>query len=128
VRRALPAREQFQGFIKHLRRFLAEHREYGLFFAMLAAEAVESNERVADAIREKLEQYAKVLEGIIRHGQRTGEFRQDVDPLHAAHGVFGGCLGVLVHHHLFRASLGYDPLMAALHLWVVAGAQARPGG
>jgi AcrR family transcriptional regulator len=122
--RALPAREQFQSFIGRAQRLLGDHREYGIFFAMLAAEAADSNERVADAIREKLELYAGVLEGIIRHGQRTGEFRQDVDALHAAHGVFGGYLGVLVHHNLFRASLGYDPLMAALHLLVSAGAQA----
>lgn len=126
--RALPAREQLQSFIGRAQRMLGGHREYGIFFAMLAAEAADSNERVADAIREKLELYAGVLEGIIRHGQRTGEFRQDVDALHAAHGVFGGYLGVLVHHNLFRASLGYDPLMAALHLLVVAGAQARLSG
>lgn len=124
AQRALPAREQLQAFTGRTQRFLSDHREYGIFFAMLAAEAPESNERVAEAIREKLELYARVLEGIIRYGQRTGEFRQDVDALHAAHCVFGGQLGVLVHHNLFRGTLGYDPLAAALHLLVVAGAQA----
>jgi AcrR family transcriptional regulator len=125
--RRLPAREQLQAFIDRMQRFLRCHREYGIFFAMLAAEAAESNERVAEAIREKLELYAKEVERIIRHGQKTGEIRQDVDALHAAHGLFGGCLGVLVHHNLFRATLEHGPLMATLHLLVVAGTQARPG-
>lgn len=123
--RTRTAREQLQAFTERTQEFLRCHREYGIFFAMLAAEAAESNDRVADAIREKLALYAKVLEGIIRHGQKTGEFRQDVDALHAAHGLFGGYMGVLVHQNLFRATLSYDPLVAALHSLVTAGTQAR---
>ncbi|WP_163990045.1 TetR/AcrR family transcriptional regulator [Pyxidicoccus caerfyrddinensis] len=123
--RELPAREQLQAFTERTQEFLRCHREYGIFFAMLAAEAAESNDRVADAIREKLAVYAKVLEGIIRHGQKTGEFRQDVDALHAAHGLFGGYMGVLVHQNLFRATLDYAPLVAALHRLVTDGTQAR---
>ncbi|MCP3135882.1 TetR/AcrR family transcriptional regulator [Pyxidicoccus xibeiensis] len=123
--RALSAREQFHAFTERTQEFLRCHREYGIFFAMLAAEAAEANDRVADAIREKLALYAKVLEGIIRHGQKTGEFRQDVDALHTAHSLFGGYMGVLVHQNLFRATLSYDPLVAALHLLVTAGTDAR---
>jgi AcrR family transcriptional regulator len=123
--RALPAREQLQAFTERTQEFLRCHREYGIFFAMLAAEAAESNDRVADAIREKLSQYAKVLEGIIRHGQKTGEFRQDVDALHAAHGLFGGYMGVLVHQNLFRATLSYDPLVSALQSLMSVGTQTR---
>ncbi|MCY1017033.1 TetR/AcrR family transcriptional regulator [Pyxidicoccus sp. MSG2] len=123
--RSRPAREQLQSFTERTQEFLRCHREYGIFFAMLAAEAAESNDRVADAIREKLAVYAKVLEGIIRHGQKTGEFRQDVDALHAAHGLFGGYMGVLVHQNLFRATLDYAPLVGALHRLVTDGTQAR---
>lgn len=123
--RALPAREQLQAFTTHLQDFLRGHREYGIFFAMLAAEAAESNDHVAEAIRDKLARYAKVLEGIIRHGQKTGEFRQDVDALHAAHGLFGGYLGVLVHQNLFRDTLSYEPLVSALHVLVTSGTQTR---
>ncbi len=123
--RTLPAREQLQSFTERTQEFLRCHREYGIFFAMLAAEAAESNDRVADAIRDKLTLYAKVLEGIIRHGQRTGEFRQDVDALHAAHGLFGGYMGLLVHQNLFRATLSYDPLVSALQSLVTVGAQAK---
>ncbi len=126
--RALPARAQLQAFTARTQEFLRCHREYGIFFAMLAAEAAESNDRVAEAIREKLALYAKVLEGIIRHGQKTGEFRQDVEALHAAHGLFGGYMGVLVHQNLFRATLSYDPLVTALQLLVTAGAQRQPSG
>jgi AcrR family transcriptional regulator len=123
--RTLSARAQLQAFTERLQAFLRAHREYGIFFAMLAAEAAESNDRVAEAIREKLSLYARVLEGIIRHGQKTGEFRQDVDALHAAHGLFGGYLGVLVHQNLFRATLDYDPLVSALRELMTAGAR-RP--
>jgi AcrR family transcriptional regulator len=122
--RPLPAREQLQTFTERTQGFLRGHREYGIFFAMLAAEAAESNDRVADAIREKLTLYAKVLEGIIRHGQRTGEFRQDVDAHHAAHSLFGGYMGILVHQNLFRATLSYEPLVAALQSLVAMGARA----
>lgn len=123
--RALPAREQLQAFTARTQEFLRCHRPYGIFFAMLAAEAADSNDRVADAIREKLSMYTQVLEGIIRHGQKTGEFRQDMDALHAAHGLFGGYMGVLVHQNLFRATLSYDPLVTALQSLVTAGTRAR---
>lgn len=124
--RRLEARAQLQAFTERTQGFLRSHREYGIFFAMLAAEAAESNDRVAEAIREKLALYVKVLEGIIRHGQRTGEFRQDVDALHAAHGLFGGYLGLLVHQNLFRATLSYEPLVTALQSLVTAGTWRQP--
>ncbi|MFP2909241.1 TetR/AcrR family transcriptional regulator [Pyxidicoccus sp. 3LFB2] len=123
--RTLAAREQLLAFTERTQEFLRCHRQYGIFFAMLAAEAAEANDRVADAIREKLSLYAKVLEGIIRHGQKTGEFRQDVDALHAAHGLFGGYMGLLVHQNLFRDTLSYDPLVSALQSLVTVGTQAR---
>lgn len=124
--RKLEARAQLQAFTERTQQFLRSHREYGIFFAMLAAEAAESNDRVAEAIREKLTLYVTVLEGIIIHGQRTGEFRQDVDALHAAHGLFGGYLGLLVHQNLFRATLSYEPLVAALQALVTAGTWRQP--
>ncbi|MBL0692268.1 TetR/AcrR family transcriptional regulator [Comamonas sp. JC664] len=116
-----PAMEQLQRISERAHRFLREHREYGIFFAMLAAEATDSNDQVAEAIREKLDLYAKTLEGIIRHGQKTGDFRQDVDALHTAHSLLGGFLGVLVHQNLFRASMDFDLPVASLSRLMTAG-------
>ncbi|MFY2562523.1 TetR/AcrR family transcriptional regulator [Corallococcus terminator] len=123
--RSLSAREQLQAFTRRTHHFLGEHREYGIFFGMLAAEAADSNERVAEAIREKLGLYAKILSGILRHGQKTGEFRQDIDTEKAAHGVFGSYLGALMYQNLFRATLGYDPMASALDLLLTDGTLAR---
>ncbi|NTX06285.1 TetR/AcrR family transcriptional regulator [Myxococcus sp. CA040A] len=123
--RGLSAREQLQAFTRGTHSFLGQHREYGIFFGMLAAEAADSNERVAEAIREKLGLYAKVLGGILRHGQKTGEFRQDVDTELAAHGVFGGYLGALMYQNLFRATLDYDSMAASLDRLLMDGALVR---
>ncbi|WP_240462548.1 TetR/AcrR family transcriptional regulator [Myxococcus sp. CA018] len=119
--RELPAQAQFQAISERAHLLLREHREYGIFFAMLAAEAANSNDQVAEAIRDKLALYAARLEDIIRHGQETGEFRQDVNALHAAHSLLGGFLGVLVHQNLFRASMAFDLPLAALSLLMTAG-------
>ncbi|QDF02476.1 TetR/AcrR family transcriptional regulator [Myxococcus xanthus] len=119
--RELPAREQFQAICERTHLLLREHREYGIFFAMLAAEAADSNAQVAEAIRDKLALYATTLERLIRHGQQMGEFRQDVDALAAAHSLLGGLLGMLVHQNLFRASVDYDPLYRAVMLIHQAG-------
>jgi AcrR family transcriptional regulator len=55
--RRLTARQQFEAFISRAQQFLRYHREYGIFFGMVAAESADSNERVAEALREKLNVY-----------------------------------------------------------------------
>ena len=49
--RKLSAREQLLQFFQRTQAFLRYHREYGIFFGMVAAEAADSNERVAAALR-----------------------------------------------------------------------------
>jgi AcrR family transcriptional regulator len=119
--RKLTAREQLMSFLNRSQQFLRYHREYGIFFGMVAAESAESNDRVADAIREKLDVYVQVAAGIIRYGQKKQEFRTDIDPLHTAHGMMSAYMGLLVHQNLFRATLAYDPVVAALDKLVVSG-------
>ncbi|AKF79624.1 TetR family transcriptional regulator [Myxococcus fulvus 124B02] len=126
--RSLSAHEQLLAFTRRTHDFLGQHRECGIFFGMLAAEAADSNERVADAIREKLALYSHILGGILRHGQKTGEFRQDFDPHIAAQGIFGGYMGALMYQNLFRATLDYNPMAAALDGLLANGALARKGG
>ncbi|MCP3103696.1 TetR family transcriptional regulator [Myxococcus sp. K15C18031901] len=115
------ARERLQAFRRHTHAFLKEHREYGIFFGMLTAEAADTHERVAEAIRDKLGHYTRLLEELILEGQRTGELRQDLDAARMAHAVFSAYLGMLMHQNLFRASLDYDPLSTALDALLEGG-------
>lgn len=119
--RQLTAREQLVSFITRTLRFLGENREYGIFFGMVAAESAHSNDRVADAIREKLGLYVQVLANIIQHGQKQREFRVDLDAHEAAHGILGAYLGVVLHQNLFRDSLHYEPVVAAMDRLVLDG-------
>jgi AcrR family transcriptional regulator len=119
--RSLPAREQLIRFMNRTSQFLRYHREYGIFFGMVAAESAESNERVAEALRERLNIYVHVLAGIIRYGQKKQEFRADLDPIQTAHGMMGSYIGLLTYQNLFRASVTYDPVVAALDKLLVSG-------
>jgi AcrR family transcriptional regulator len=113
--RKLPAREQLTLFLRRSHEFLRYHREYGIFFGMVAAESAEANDRVAEALREKMGLYVMVGAAIIRYGQtKTKEFREDLDPVVAAHGLISGFMGVMVHQHLFRETLPYDPVMETM--------------
>ncbi|WP_395838419.1 TetR/AcrR family transcriptional regulator [Archangium violaceum] len=110
--RRLTARQQLEAFLGRGQQFLRYHREYGIFFGMVAVESAYTNDRVAESIREKLEVYVGVLENIIHHGQhRTKEFRTDVDAHVAAHSIFGGFMGTLLHQNSFRESVAYDPVL-----------------
>ncbi|MBI3183074.1 MAG: TetR/AcrR family transcriptional regulator [Myxococcales bacterium] len=127
--RKLPARQQLEGFFERTQSFLRYHREYGIFFGMVAAEAAETNERVAAALRDALLTYTQVVAGIIKHGQnKTGEFRRDLDPQTLAHALMGAHMGMIVHHHLFRDTVHYDPIMNALDQLVVDGIRPKGAG
>ncbi|HYO54818.1 TetR/AcrR family transcriptional regulator [Archangium sp.] len=124
--RRLTARHQFEAFIGRTQQFLRYHREYGIFFGMVAAESAYMNDRVAEAIREKLGMYVAVLENIIRYGQnKTKEFRTDVDANVTAHAVFGGFMGALLHQNLFRESVAYDPSLSTLQQLTADGITTR---
>jgi AcrR family transcriptional regulator len=122
--RSLPAREQLIRFMNRTSQFLRYHREYGIFYGMVAAESADSNERVAEALREKLNVYVHVLAGIIRYGQKKQEFRPDLDPIQTAHGMMGSYIGLLTYQNLFRATVTYDPVVAALDKLLVTGFNA----
>ena len=113
-RRTLSGREQLVFVVSRTSQFLRYHREYGIFFGMLSAESAEANDRVTEALREKISLYVSVLAGMIRYGQKRQEFRPEVDPVHMAHTMMGGYLGILLHHNLYRDTVSYDPLMASL--------------
>src|SRR5439155_26579070 len=86
--RKLPAKQQLTGFMERTQNFLRYHREYGIFFGMVAAESADSNERVAAALRDALGMDVQILAGIIKYGQnKTGELRKEIDAQTYAHAI-----------------------------------------
>lgn len=122
--RKLPASQQLTGFLDRTQQFIRYHRQYGIFFGMVAAEAAEDNERVAGALRDALGTYAQVLAGIIRYGQKTDEFRKDFDPHVEAHALLAAYMGAVIYQRLFSADVAYDPLVAALDRLFVQGTKS----
>ncbi|HZI09808.1 MAG TPA: helix-turn-helix domain-containing protein [Myxococcus sp.] len=125
-KRKLTARQQLEAFVERTQQFLRYHRQYGIFFGMVAAESADTNDRVAESIREKLGLYVEMAANIIRYGQnKTKEFRTDVDAHVTAHAIISGFLGALMHQNLFRESLAYDPVYLALKRLLVDGIVTR---
>lgn len=121
-RRSQTAKQQLSSFTEQIHGFLRKNKNHGIFFGMLSAEAAENNERVAQALRDALTVYVSALAGIIRYGQKkTKEFREDVDPMTLAHSILFANIGIIVHHHLFHATLSYDPLVGTMHSVVISG-------
>jgi len=117
-----PAAKQLAAFTEHTATFLQEHREHGIFYGMVGAEAAENNPDVAQKLREALMVYIAAIENIIRYGQeKTKEFRTDVDARTLATSIIFGNVGLIVQHNLFRESLSYTPLVQALNTMVVSG-------
>ena len=123
--RKLTAREQLISFMNRTGQFLRYHREYGIFFGMVAAESADANERVAEALREKLGLYVQVLAGMLRYGQKRQEFRADLEPEQAAHAMIGAYIGLLLQQNLFRATVTYDPVLAWLDRLLVTGLKVQ---
>lgn len=118
----LSAAKQLEGFMNHTATYLHEHREHGIFYGMVGAEAAENNPDVAHALREALNVYIVAIEQIIRYGQtKTKEFRVDVDARTLANAVIFGNIGIIVQHNLFRESLSYTPMVQALNAMVTSG-------
>lgn len=119
---ALSAAKQLEGFMNHTATYLHEHREHGIFYGMVGAEAAENNPDVANALREALNVYIIAIENIIRYGQtKTKEFRTDVDARTLANAVIFGNIGIIVQHNLFRETLSYTPMVQALNAMVTSG-------
>ncbi len=60
--RKLTARQQLEALLERTQQFLRYHREYGIFFGLVAAESADANERVAEALREKLAEAGATVE------------------------------------------------------------------
>ena len=122
--RELPATAQLRAFFATAQAFLSTPPEYGIFFGMVAAESAESQPLVAQALRESLGRYAAILGRLVAHGQRTGEFRADVDPVVFGHMTLGAYIGLYTYQHLFDAGRVEQLPIPVLNELVFAGLAA----
>jgi AcrR family transcriptional regulator len=117
-----PAAKQLEGFMARTAEFLHEHREHGIFYGLVGAEAAENNADVASALRAAMSIYVGAIESILRYGQhKTKEFRLDVDAHAVANTIIFSNLGVLLQQNLFRDTVSYPPLVQTLTRVVIDG-------
>jgi len=122
------AREQLATYLRIAIDAISENREYALFFTIMGAESIGKSERVAAAIHEAFAAYAAFFAGVVRHGQRTGEFRKDLDASTLAHALTGSFFGMIVHQEMFAAELTYRAMASAANLLVIPGLSAGAEG
>ncbi len=120
--KTMTAQEQLLAFTAQVARYLDEHREHGILYGMVGAEAAENSEDVAHALRQALTFYVDVITRIIRYGQeQTKEFRTDVDARTIGNTFIFGNIGVVVQHNLFRDTLTYTPIVTSFNEVLVKG-------
>ena len=116
------ALKQLDAFCMHTATYLQEHKEDGIFYGMVGAEASENSEDVAVALREAMSVYVAAIEQIIRYGQeKTKEFRTDVDARVMANAIIFGNIGLIVQQNLFRETMSYAPLVQQFHTVLLPG-------
>jgi AcrR family transcriptional regulator len=123
--RAKTARDQLLLFLERINAFLADKPEYGAFFSLVSAEASGTNELVASALRSAMATYVEAVAGIVRYGQKKGEFRKDLDAQTVAHGLIGAHSGLLIHTQLFKAAR-YGEVGHAIDTLVLDALAAKP--
>ena len=65
----------------------------------LMVEAIDTNPRIAVQFREMMNRFRGFLRQIVEVGQRTGEFRRDVDPAIAAQVFAGAVMGAEIQYY-----------------------------
>ena len=124
--RKWPARKQLRVVVERQKNFFRYHPTHGIFFAMLSCETPFNSPRLCEALRETLMLYVAFVEGIVKYGQKRGEFRADVDASAFSHAMLSSHLGLIVHQQLFSDALGYEKICDALDVPVVAGFETPP--
>jgi hypothetical protein len=79
---------------------------------------------VAAAIHDAFASYVAFFAGVIRHGQKTGEFRRDCDPVTMAHALAGSFFGMIIHQEMFASEQTYRAMASTVNLLVIPGLSA----
>ncbi|HVE85532.1 MAG TPA: helix-turn-helix domain-containing protein [Myxococcales bacterium] len=115
------ARDQLATYSQIAIDAISENREYALFFTIMGAESIGKNPRVAAAIHDAFAAYVFFFAGVIRHGQKTGEFRKDVDATTMAHSLVGSFFGMIIHQEMFASEQTYRAMASTVNALVIPG-------
>lgn len=122
------ARDQLAAYAQIAIDAISENRNYALFFTIMGAESIGKNERVAAAIHDAFASYVAFFAGVIRYGQKTGEFRGDCDAVVMAHALAGSFFGMIIHQEMFAKELTYRNMASTVNLLVIPGMLASAAG
>jgi len=122
--RKMSARDQLAAFAQIAIDAISENREYALFFTIMGAESIAKNPRVAAAVHDAFASYVAFFGGIIRYGQKTGEFRRDCHPITMAHALTGSFFGMIIHQEMFASEQTYRAMASTVNLLVIPGLAA----
>src|SRR6185295_14495307 len=115
------ARDQLASYAQIAIDAISENRNYALFFTIMGAESIGTNPRVAAAIHDAFVSYVAFFAGVIRYGQKTGEFRKDCDAVVMAHALAGSFFGMIIHQEMFASELTYRTMASTVNLLVIPG-------
>jgi AcrR family transcriptional regulator len=76
---------------KLMKIILGEIAEYGAYAKVFFQEKNHLHPEHLDQIREKRDEYAFLMERVVRDGIESGDFRSDLDPVIMTLGIFGIC-------------------------------------
>ncbi len=89
--------------------------------AVLTAEVMESESRLAERIKDIFFEWKKSIVAILEQGKSEGLFRRDVDSEALALILIGCCQGTTMMGHLDPEGVDYDRLLRDLERWVLEG-------
>ena len=115
------AREQLATYAQIAIDAISSNREYALFFTIMGAESIGKNERVAAAIHDAFATYVAFFANVVQYGQKTGEFRTDVNAVTMAHALAGSFFGMIIHQEMFVSELTYRAMASTVNTLVVPG-------
>jgi len=98
----LPAEAHAPDALRQLAQVCYDHAtksNHRRLIVTLMIEALDTNPRLAAQFRAMMHRFREFLRGIIRHGQKHGEFRTDVDAAVAAEVFAGAVMGAEIQYY-----------------------------
>jgi hypothetical protein len=117
------ARELVRALIHHVGTVAERHGQYILLAGVIGAEAMETNERVEDALRKAYEGVGVVAEQLLRRALARPE---EADIECTTQMFLGLYMGALMHRQLFRNKYPLSRALPVLERMLVAAALSEP--
>lgn len=94
--------------------FVATRNNHRRFLLTLMVEAIDSNADLACQFREMMGRFRAFVAGIIKVGQKQGDFRFDVEPEIAAQVLIAGIMGAEIQHYQDAEAVDLEEVMSGL--------------